>query len=100
LESPLKVAFQLNFPSVGNVCEAEEGTVLLFTVTVDTTVGVPVQSGDENMLYVTVPPAWKPPVNMEELEAEPPLVMGFAERVVEIVSVALLIKSGLHGLVA
>lgn len=94
------MAFQLNLPSVGNACEAEEGTTLLFTVTIDTTVGVPVQSADENMLYVTVPPAWNPPVNVEEPEAEPPLVMGLADRVAESVGVALLIKSGSHGLAA
>jgi hypothetical protein len=48
LESPEYMAFQEKLPAVLNVLDAELGTAPLVTVTVDTTVEVPLQSLVEN----------------------------------------------------
>jgi hypothetical protein len=94
LASPLYIAFQLNFPSVGNVCEDEEGTTLLVTVTVDTIVADPVQSGEENWLYVSVPPAPNPPVKVAEPDTALPFVITPAESTVVTAGVASLTAKG------
>jgi hypothetical protein len=62
----------------------------LTTLTVNTAFAVPPQAPPVNQLYVTVPPAWNPPVILAESETEPPTVIGFAERVVLITGLALL----------
>ena len=77
----------------------ELGIPPLATFTVDTTLAVPPQVPPLNQLYVTVPPDWKPPVIAAESDTEPPTVIGFAERVVLIVGLALLTVSGSQGLV-
>jgi len=71
----------------------------LTTLTVETTPAAPVQVPPVNQLYVTVPPAWKPPVIVAESYAEPPTVIWFADRVVLIAGLALLTVRDSHGLV-
>ena len=47
-------------------------------------------------MYVTVPPALKPPERTAESEAEPPTIIELAESVVVIVGLALLTAKGSH----
>jgi hypothetical protein len=59
-----------------------------------------VQSAEENWLYVSVPPAANPPVNVDEADTAVPFVITLAESVAETVGVALLTEIGPHELVA
>jgi hypothetical protein len=64
----------------------ETGTTPPVTVTGEpTVVAVPAQVAPEKNSYVTVPPAWNPPVRVTESVTEPPALMVVAERVVVIV---------------
>jgi len=51
-------------------------------------VAVPEQVEPVKKLYATVPPAWNPPVKVAASVTEPPAIIGFAERVVDIDGVA------------
>lgn len=71
--------------------EAEFGTTPPVTVTgLPTTVAVPVHVEPVKKLYVTVPPAWKPPVMVAVSNTEPPTVICVTERLVVMVGATLL----------
>jgi hypothetical protein len=70
------------------VSAAELGTIPLVTVTAETTVAVPAHVPPLNLLYVTVPPAWKKLAIVEESVTEAPTVIVVADRVDVIVGLA------------
>ncbi len=71
--------------------DADEGTLPLVTVTVDTTVSPLVQEPSLKRWYVTLPPAvLVAPDSVAESVTELPTVMVVAERVVDIIGLALL----------
>jgi len=77
------------------------GTTPPVTVTgVPTVVAVPVQVDPVKTSYVTVPPALKLLVRVEESKTEPPTVIAVADRVVAMVGLALLTVRGSQGDVA
>jgi hypothetical protein len=77
-------------PAGVGVLAVELGTMPFTTVTVETTVAVPAQVPPLNLLYVTVPPAWKKLAIVEESVTDEPAVIVVAESVVVIVGLALL----------